>query len=162
MNDDDTADEHAPDPAGNEAGQGLVNASFLGTGALLVVGVAGTLAPDELGEVTAVVSGILFAVGVVAFLYGYAAGVVRSRDEQVTLGGLFFLSGTAPKVVRFRLRLALLAQTAVAVAAASIRPFTEVAFAVLAPMLGLGLMAAWGAKHGVFHPKEPRRGTTDR
>lgn len=138
-------------------GSGLVNASFAGTGAVLVAAVAGVVAPDDLGEVTAVVSGLLFVVGVAAFLWGYATGVVRSRDERITLGGLFFLAGTAPKVIRFRLRLALLAQTVIAVAAASIRPYTAVAFVVLAPMLGLGLMSVWGAKHGRFHPRDDRR-----
>ena len=153
-----TADDppaHPPTDVDERTGQGLVNASFAGTGALVVAGLAGVLAPDDLGELTAVVSGLLFVVGVVAFLYGYAAGVVRSKDEQVSLGGLFFLSGTAPRVVRFRLRIAFAVQIVVAVAAASIRPYTAVAFAVLAPMLGLGLMSTWGAKHGVFPPKEP-------
>jgi hypothetical protein len=105
-----------------------------------------------------VTSMALFAVGVVLFLWGYAMGVVRSREEQVTMGGLFFLSGTAPKVVRFRLRSALAAQVVLAVAAASIRPYTAVAFAVLAPTLGLGVMAAWAARHGTFFPKEDDRG----
>jgi hypothetical protein len=105
------------------------------------------------------VSGALFAVGVVLFLWGYAVGVARSRDEQITLGGLFFLSGTAPKVVRFRLRLAFAVQVVIAVVAASVRPYTAVAFAVLAPMLGLGAMAMWGARYGAFHPKDdPGRG----
>lgn len=135
-------------------GSGLVNASFVGTSALLVAGVAGVASPDDFGGLTTVVSGLAFAVGVVAFLYGYAAGVVRSSDEQVTLPGLFFLSHTAPKVIRFRLRIVFAVQIVIAVAAAAIRPYTSVAFAVLAPMLGLGLMAAWGAKYGVFHPRE--------
>lgn len=141
-------------PTDDRTGSGLVNASFVGTGALLVAGVAGVASPDDFGGLTTVVSGVLFAIGVVAFLYGYAAGVVRSSDEQVTLPGLFFLSHTAPKVIRFRFRIAFAVQIVVAVAAAVIRPYTSVAFAVLAPMLGLGLMAAWGAKHGVFHPKD--------
>lgn len=138
-------------------GAGLVQLSFIGTGVLLVAGVAGALSPDGAGTLTAVVSGVLFAIGVVCFLWGYATGVVRSRDEQVTLGGLFFLSGTAPKVVRFRLRLAFVVQVAIAVAAASIRPYTAVAFAVLAPMLGLGVMAMWGARYGTFFPKDHDR-----
>ncbi len=138
-------------------GTGIVNLSFAGTGALLVVGVAGVAAPDQLGEVTAAVSGILFVVGVVTFLWGYATGVVRSQEEAVTLPGLFFLSGTAPKVIRFRLRIALVVQVVVAVAAAVVRPYTAVAFAVLAPLFGLGLMATWGAKHGTFFPREDRR-----
>ncbi|MGK2930852.1 MAG: hypothetical protein ACSLFO_14905 [Acidimicrobiales bacterium] len=136
-------------------GNGLVNASFAGTGALVVAGLAGVASPDDFGGLTAIVSGGLFAVGVVAFLYGYGAGVVRSSDEQVTLAGLFLLSQTAPKVIRLRLRIAFAVQIVVAVAAAVVRPYTSVAFAVLAPMLGLGLMATWGARYGAFSPKEP-------
>ena len=43
------------------------------------------------------------------------------------------------------------------VAAASIRPFTEVAFGILAPMFGLGLMALWGGRHGTFPPRPPEQ-----
>ena len=137
----------------SEEPDGLVNASFAGTGAFAVAAVVGGLAPDSFGTLTAVVSGALFGLGVVAFLWGYANGVVRSRDEAVTLGGLFFLVGTAPPVVRFRLRLSLLVEVALAVGVAAWRPYTAVAFAVLAPMYGLGLMSAWGARNGTFPPK---------
>ncbi len=155
-----TSAEASVDPDDHDEpieGAGIVNADFAGTGALLAVAAAGVLAPDTFGSLTAAVSGVLFAVGVVGFLWGYATGVVRSRDEQITLGGLFFLAGTAPKVVRFRLRIALAAQVVVAVVAASIRPYTSVAFVVLAPMLGLGLLAVWGARYGQFAAKEDRR-----
>lgn len=138
-------------------GQAIVNVSFAGTGALFVAAVAGAASPDTFGGLTAAVSGVLFAIGVVAFLWGYATGVVRSRDEQVTLGGLFFLSGTAPAVVRFRLRAAFGAQVVIAVLAAALRPYTSVAFVVLAPLFGLGLLAMWGARYGTFAAKEPRR-----
>ena len=137
-----------------EQGAGLVQLSFVGTGMLLVAALAGIASPDGGGLLTAWVSGALFAVGVVLFLWGYAVGVARSRDEQITLSGLFFLSGTAPEVVRFRLRLAFAVQVAIAVVAASVRAYTAVAFAVLAPMLGLGAMAMWGARHGAFEPKD--------
>jgi hypothetical protein len=141
-------------PNGADApGADLVNVDFAGTGALLVAALAGVAAPDTFDVATVAVSGVLFAIGIVAFLWGYANGVVRSREETITLGGLFFLAGTAPPVVRFRMRLALAVQIVAAVAAASIRPYTAVAFAVLAPMFGLGLMAAWAARHGEFAPK---------
>lgn len=146
--------EHDDDPT---EGAGLVNASFAGTGALAAVGAAGAAAPGALGALTAIVSGVLFLIGVGAFLWGYANGVVRSRDEQVTLGGLFFLSGTAPRIIRFRMRSAFLVQVGVAMVVAAVRPYTAVAFVVLGPMLGLGLMAAWGARHGTFFPKTDRR-----
>lgn len=162
---DDTPDTPPPSPAERASvpshdvvvSPALVQLSFVGTGVLLVASVAGAVAPDAAGTFTAVVSGVLFAIGVVLFLWGYATGVVRSREEQVTLGGLFFLSGTAPKVVRFRLRLAFAAQVVIAVAAAAIRPYTSVAFAVLAPMLGVGAMAMWGARHGTFFAKGDER-----
>jgi len=151
---------HAPTGPGPEddgalhEGAGLIRLSFVATGALLVAGVVGIVSPDDGGVFTAWLSGALFAVGVVLFLWGYAVGVSRSRDEQIALGGLFFLSGTAPEVVRFRLRLAFAVQVVVAVVAASVRPYTAVAFVVLAPMLGLGAMATWGARHGEFPAKD--------
>ncbi len=146
------------EPEGEDApGPGLVNLDFAGTGALIVAALVGVLAPDGFGVVTAVVSGALFVVGVIGFLWGYATGVVRSREERVGFGGLFFLSGSAPRVIRFRLRLAFAVQVVVAVLAASLRPYTSVAFAVLAPMLGMGIMAAWAARHGTFPAREPRR-----
>lgn len=144
-----------PDEAATR-GSGLVSASFAGTGALVVAAVAGATDPDTFGVFTAVASGALFTVGVVAFLWGYAGGVVRSRDEAVTLGGLFFLSGTAPGVVRFRMRLSLLVEVVAASVAAGLQPYTSVAFAVLAPMYGLGLMSAWGARHGSFPDRQER------
>lgn len=153
MNDTST-DLQAPDGAGSDPGGGIVNATFAGTAAVLFTGAIGAYDPEGYGLLTAYASGLMFAVGVVGFLYGYAIGVVRSRDEKITLAGLFFLSGTAPQVVRFRLRIAFAAQCVVAVAAASFRPYTSVAFVVLAPMLGLGMLALWGARHGVFHPKD--------
>ncbi len=152
-----TDDRQPTDETDEFEGGGLVNASFAGTGAVLVAGAVGAAAPDAFGTLTAAVAGVCFVIGVVAFLWGYANGVVRSRDEQITLGGLFFLTQTAPPVVRFRMRLAFGLQCLVAVGVAAVRPYTAVAFIVLAPMLGLGLMAAWGARHGTFFPKDDRR-----
>ena len=44
----------------------------------------------------------------------------------------------------------------IAVVAAATRPFTSVAFAVLAPLWGLGLAGLWAARYGTF----PARPTT--
>ena len=51
---------------------------------------------------------------------------------------------------------ALAAQTTTAVAAAAVKPFTSVAFAVLAPMWGLGLAGLWAAKYGSFPARTDR------
>ena len=69
-----------------------------------------------------------------------------AAPSRVDIAGLFLLAGhVAPRRVRRLLRVALAVQVVAVVAAASIRPFTEVAFGILAPMFGLGLMGLWGA-----------------
>jgi len=97
----------------------------------------------------------LFVVGCGAFLWAYAVAVGRSRYEALTMGGVFFPgSDVAPARAVRMLRLCLLAQVVVAVVAASVRPFTPAAFSVLVPMLGVGLMALYGARYGRFPAKD--------
>ena len=52
------------------------------------------------------------------------------------------------------MRRALAAAVVAAGAAAAVRPYTAVAFTVLAPMFGLGMMALWGARHGRFPERQ--------
>ncbi len=138
-------------------GAGIVNAAWLGTGLLTGTSAASALAPDTFGMLHAVLSCTLFAVGTGALLWAYALGITRSRTDEVSLAGLFFLGGdAAPQEVRRPLRLALLVQVVAVVVAASIRPYTEVAFGILAPMYGLGLMGAWGGRHGRFGPRRAK------
>lgn len=139
---------------GREPGGGILNMSFAGTGALVGTSLAGAVDPGTFRYVHAVLAGILFLVGTGALLWGYALGVSRSRTLVVTLPGLFFLGGgSAPPDVRRRFRLALAVQVVAVVVAALLRPDTEMAFGVLAPLFGLGLMAMWGGRHGLFSPR---------
>lgn len=140
-----------------EPGAGLVNVAFLGTGALVATSAAAAAVPATFGRVHAVLSVVLFLVGTGALLWAYALGVSRSRTELVGIAGLFFLAGAvAPPTTRRALRVATAVEVAVVVAAASVRPFTEVAFGILAPMFGLGLMGVWAGRHGAF-PDRPLR-----
>lgn len=91
---------------------------------------------------------ILFLAGAVLFLAAFVVAVGRSRTETVTLAGTFLLAGTAPAPVRRRFGFLFAVQFVVGLVAASLRPYTAVAFAVLAPMSVLGAMAWWGARHG--------------
>jgi hypothetical protein len=143
--------------AGEEPGATLVNVAFLGTGALVATSVAAAVAPDTFGVVLAVLAVGLFAIGTGAMLWAYALGVSRSRTDLITVPGLFFLSGdVAPPSTRLALRVATVVEVVAVVAAASIRPYTEVAFGILAPMFGLGLMGMWGGRYGTF-PDRPRK-----
>jgi hypothetical protein len=135
-------------------GEAIVNASWAGTGVYTALAIAGTVFPDTFAIPTAVVSGALFVVGCVTFLWAYAVAVSRSRTDLIGIGGLYFLAGTAPKVVRFRLRVSLAVEMVAAVVSSSIRPFTPMAFGFLVPVFGLGMSGLWGARHGTFAPRE--------
>jgi hypothetical protein len=107
----------------------------------------------------AVVGVMAFAAGFVTFVWSYAIAVGRSRSDELSVIGIYFLAGgVAPPAVRRRLMGLLVAQCVIVVVAASVRPFTAVAFGVLAPMLGLGLMGLWGARFGEFPDRVDDRG----
>ena len=83
-----------------------------------------------------------------------------AAPSSIDIAGLFFLAGdVAPRAdppgasaSRWP------SQVVAVVVAASIRPYTEVAFGILAPMFGLGLMGLWGGRYGTFPPRRPARG----
>ncbi len=132
--------------------------SLVATVVLAVSAVAAVAVPDTLALPYAVLSLAYFVAGFVTFVWSYAVAVGRSRAEVLSVAGIYFLAGSAPGEVKRRLLGALGGQTVVVVAAAAIRPFTAVAFGVLAPLLGLGLTGLWGARHGTFPAREDTRG----
>ncbi len=141
-----------------EPGATLVNVDLVGTGVLAVTSAGAAVAPDALAVVHAGLSLALFAVGTGALLWAYTLGISRSRTDLVSIPGLFLLTTpTAPDATRRTFYLALVVQAMAVIVAASIRPFSEVAFGVLAPMYGLGLMALWGGRYGEFPPRPMRQ-----
>lgn len=127
-----------------------------GAAAHLVATVLAAIATDTLGVVIAVVAAVLFVVGMVAFGRTMLRVAGRSRREELSVGGIWFLT-TAPQRVR-RLLLGVLAlEVVVAVAGASIRPYSVLAFGVFAPIHGLGMTGLWSAEHGSFPARTARR-----
>jgi len=134
-------------------GEAIINGSWAGTGIYVALAIVGTIFPDSFATPTAIVSGALFVIGCVAFFWAYAVAVSRSRTDLIGIGGLYFLVGTAPKLVRYRLRLSLAVEVVAALASSSIRPFTPMAFGFLVPVFGLGMCGLWGARHGTFESR---------
>jgi hypothetical protein len=134
-------------------GGAIINASWAGTAIYVALAIAGTIAPDWFAVPTGVMSVALFFVGCIVFLWAYAKAVSRSRRDLIGIGGLYFLVGTAPNDVAFRLRLSLALEIVAAIISASIRPFTPMAFGFLVPVYGLGLSGLWGARYGAFEPR---------
>lgn len=113
------------------------------------------IVPDVVGvhalDGTAVsLSLALFLSALVIWFYAFGVAVVRSaRGDDIGVGGLFFLFGTAPSNVRRWLFGALGVSVVVAFATAAGN-----AYAALEPMFPLALVGLWGARHGTFPPRD--------
>jgi hypothetical protein len=144
-------------------GSSIVRCSWLATGVFTVAASVAAAVPDRAARPVAVLDCTLFVAGVIAFLVAFGRAVGRSRTEDVDILGVYFLGGgAAPREVRRPLLASFAVQAVVAVATASIRPYTAVAFGILVPMLGLGLAGLWGATHGRFPERHAAGGSGDR
>ncbi|HEX2700300.1 MAG TPA: hypothetical protein VHM89_08885 [Acidimicrobiales bacterium] len=146
-----------PAPARSAAGRpgdAIVRASWIGTGLFAITAVVASAVP-ETDAAALVVALVLFVGGTVAFAAALVRAAGRSRHEELTMSGVFFLDG-APKATRRQLLGALAAEVVVAFATAGIRPNSSLAFGILAPVWGQGLAGLWGAWHGAFPPRAPR------
>jgi hypothetical protein len=128
------------------------------TGTFTVSAVAAAASPSRLATPVAVLDVVLFGVGLLAFSATMVLAAGRSRHEELSVSGLFLLTGSAPPAVRRALLTCLGIQTLVAFATAAVRPFTPLAFGVLVPTLGLGACGLWAARHGTFPDRAGRGG----
>ena len=88
----------------------------------------------------------LFLVSLPVWVWAFGLAVVRTgRGDDIVVSSLFFLTGSAPDRVRRHLLGAVAVSIVVALATAWANPL-----GVLVPMLLLGLVGLWGARHGVF------------
>jgi hypothetical protein len=138
--------------ANEEPGTRLIQVTWIATTVFAIVQIVAAALPHKpVLALSIAVSVTLFVVGCVSFLAAFAIAVSRSRDEVVTLPGVFLLAD-APARVRRSFFAAFGVEVVVALAAAGVRPFTPLAFGILAPMLGLGMGGLWAARHGSFEP----------
>jgi len=112
----------------------------------------------------AVVSLVLFAMGVATALWAYTSALDRSRVHEVGVANLFLLTGpTAPAEVRRPMTVALAVQVVVGLGGAIVgsigldaTSLNALAFGVLVPMLGIGMNGVWAARYGSFGPRLER------
>ncbi len=138
-------------------GRAEVRASVAGTVTFVVVAVAAALWPDDLVDLAVAVDLALFAAGCVAFAASYALAVARSRHDELSVAGLWLLAGgpgtEVSRGVRGWLLGSLGVEVVVAVATAWARPYSGLAFGILVPTYGLGLVGLWAVRHGRFPPR---------
>lgn len=132
-------------------GHRVIAASWAGTALLAVTALPAASGVDAFEIPAAAVSLVLFAVSIPLSLVALARAAVRTarQEDRITVGGLFFLQGCAPKPVRRLLLGSLLASLALVVATITTAPF-----GVLHPVFPLALCAWWAARYGTF-PRIP-------
>lgn len=141
---------------GRRQGVVLVRVDLVGTAAFVATAAAAAVFLRPVVQAPAVVvAGGLFVGGCAAFAWGFLAAVRRSRTETVELSSLFFLKHSAAPDVRRTLLGLLAVQVVTAIVTASVRPFTSLAFGVLAPVWGLGLVTLWSGRYGRFATRRP-------
>ena len=141
----------------------LVRVDVIGTAAFVAAeAVAIPLRSQRVGQVLiAVVSLVLFAMGVATALWAYAAALERSRTEEVGVANLYLLTGsTAPPAVKRTMSIALAVQVVLALAGAIVgvvglgkNDLNALAFGTLVPMFGIGMNGAWAARYGSYGPR---------
>lgn len=106
------------------------------------------------GVLSGVINVGLFLVGVVLYVASFLLTAGRSRTEDIWFGGAFLLTGgVVPATHRKLLLGCVAAQIVTGLIGASLRPFTVLAFAVLPPLLGLAIVAFYGARFARFDTK---------
>jgi hypothetical protein len=135
----------------------VVKPAVLGTVAFAIAS-AIAVANEDAAAIVAVFDLLLFALGLLAFVRTLLSAAQRSRTEELSVAGIWFLNGSAPKDVQWWLLGSLAAQLVISFVAAGLRPYTAVAFGVLVPMFGLGLTGLWAVRSGTFPPRTGRSG----
>ena len=147
-----TVAETKPEEAGNLA---LADLSLRVTAVFSILATATFVLQSRLDLIYAVVSAALFFIGTGVLGLGFWNGIQRSKLEEVRLTGLVAVDKShVSKAARNKLWLAIIIQIAVTFAFAALRPFTQQAFGVLVPTLGLGFATLYGSRFAKFHPRE--------
>jgi hypothetical protein len=130
-------------------GRAIIRSSWVGNAIFAVTALPAAFGVDALEPVAVVVALALFAVSLGVWAWAFAVAVARSAGgENIVVGNLFLLEGSAPKPVRLHLFGALGICLVITAVTASADPF-----GVLVPMLPIGLIGLWGARHGVYGPR---------
>ena len=143
------------EPAPEGTGRWAVQAGWAGAGAQVVAAAVAVASRTGRGP-HVIVCTLLLVGGLAAAAVAFLRAVARSRTELVDVATLFLLIGSAPRRTRRWLWGAVAAQAAVGLATASARPYTSLAFGVLAPMWSYGFAVLWNATYGAF-PARPAR-----
>jgi hypothetical protein len=146
-----------PDDAAHR-GRRIVRLSWIATAAFCAAAIPAASGVDGFGRVAVVTSLTLFGISIPVWIAALVRGAVRTtQGHAVDVPGLFFLTGSAPPVIRRHLFGSLTVCLTVGIVTAFREPFSFLAW-----MLPFGLVGLWGARHGTYPPRPapPPRGAS--
>ncbi len=127
-------------------GRAIVRASWASNLLFAVTAIPVAVGVDAFDGPAVGVALALFAVALGVWVYAFAIAVGRTaQGDDVVVGNLFLMQGPAPRAVRWHLFGSFALCLAITAGTASGDPF-----GVLVPMLPLGFVGLWGARHGTF------------
>lgn len=130
-------------------GRAIEVVAWAGNLVFAATAVPAALGVDAFDDAAVAVCLALFFLSLVVWAWALGAAVVRTAGgDDVAVTTLFLVEGRAPGRIRWSLYGALAVCLAVTVATAAANPF-----GVLVPMLPLGLIGLWGARHQVYPPR---------
>jgi hypothetical protein len=138
------------------AGRAIILASWVGDAVFLVTAIPAALGVDAFEDVAVGTALGLFFVSLAIWTWAFAVAVARSaQGDDIVVANLFGTIGDASRAIKIQLFGALAVCILIAAATAASNPF-----GVLVPMLPLGFVGLWAARHGTFPPRAtpgPRR-----
>jgi hypothetical protein len=141
----------------SERGERIIIVSWVADALFAVTAIPAAVGVSAFDAVSIAVALGLFVISLGVWCWAFAVALVRTtRGDDVVVASMFLMQGPAPKRVRVHLFGALGVCIAVTAATAVAEPF-----GVLVPMLPLGLIGLWGARHGVFPPRRVPRAAGD-
>ena len=132
-----------------ERGERIIVVSWVADALFAVTAIPAAVGVSAFDVPSIVVALGLFVISLGVWCWAFAVAIVRTtRGDDVVVASMFLMQGPAPRRVRVHLFGALGVCIAVTAVTAAAEPF-----GVLVPMLPLGLIGLWGARHGVFPPR---------
>ncbi len=146
----------------------ILNASWISNAVFALASIPAVVGLDSGSEVGAAVSLVLFAGSLVVWVWAFAVAAARSsQGDAIAVGSLFLVEGTVSGPAKKSLYWSFVVSLVITAVAAGSNPF-----AVLVPMLSLGFVGLWGARHAEFplrrdveieeRPLRPVRSTRER
>ena len=136
-------------------GRAIVVWSWVTTAVFAVMAIPAALGVDGMAGPALAVEAVLFLASLFVWGWAFVTAAVRStQGDDIVVANLFGSVGGAPSRVRWHLFGSLAVCVLVAAGTAVADPF-----GVLVPMLTLGFIGLWAARHGEFPARTDARRT---